>query len=150
MSKPTNDPKIQLIRTVDLFRSCSEREYRHLAAAFDQLDLPAGRVLIHEGRYGGEAFVLVQGTAEVTIAGERIAMLGPGSVIGEMALVDRGPRTATVVLTTAATVLVTDPQRFTGVLAEMPSVSSKVLATLSRRLREAERVPDAALAQSAG
>lgn len=150
MSKTAHDPKLQLIRNVELFRGCSEREYRHLGAAFDQLDLPAGEVLIHQGRHGAEAFVLVRGTAEVSIAGERIAMLGAGSVIGEMALVDRGPRTATVTLTSDATVLVTDTQRFAAVLSEMPTVSSKVLATLSRRLRDAEGAPDAALEPSGG
>lgn len=150
MTKKNNDPKIQLIRNIDLFRACSDREYLQLAAAFDQLDLPTGRVLMHEGRRGTEAFVLVRGTAEVVIAGERIATLGAGSVIGEMALVDHGPRTATVTLTTDASVLVTDAQRFAAVLSDMPTVSRKVLATLSQRLRDAERSTDPVPAPSAG
>lgn len=134
----THDPKLELMRGIELFRGCSDGQLRTLARAFDAVELPAGHVLTREGGFGGEAFVLASGSAEVTIDGDPIASLGPGSVVGEMALIDRGRRTATVTLTTSATVLVADPQRFRGVLAEVPQVAQNVLASLSLRLRRVE------------
>lgn len=132
------DPKVELLRGVELFRGCTQDQLRAIGRAFDLVELPAGQVLTRQGRAGTEAFVLASGSAEVTIDGDPIASLGTGSVIGEMALIDRGRRTATVTLSSDATVLVADPQRFRAVLAEVPQVAQNVLMSLSGRLRQLE------------
>lgn len=137
-TKAAHDPKVELMRGIELFRGCSDGELRSLARAFDAVELPAGHVLTREGGPGVEAFVLATGSAEVVIDGDPIASLGPGSVVGEMALVDRGRRTATVTLTSSATVLVADPRRFRSVLTEVPRVAHNVLESLSLRLRRIE------------
>jgi len=70
--------------------------------------------------------------------GRRIAMLGPGQYFGEMALLDRGPRTATIVADTDMSLLVLGQREFAGLLDQIPSLSYKLLATMAARLREAD------------
>lgn len=138
--KEKANSKLEVLREVDLFRGCSDAELKKVMSAWDQVTFPAGRVLVKEGERGAEAFVLVSGTGEVSIGGQKIAEVGPGAVIGEMALLDNGPRGATVTLTTDSELLVIEVRRFRGLLDELPSLTHKILATLSRRLREVEGI----------
>lgn len=132
------DTKAELLRGVRLFRGCNDAEVRKLATAWDQIHFPAGRVLVTEGQTGSEAFILASGTAEVTLGGKHLADIGPGTIVGEMALLDSGPRAATVTLTSDAELLVIEVRRFRALLDEMPSLTRQILATLSQRLREVE------------
>lgn len=134
------DSKLALLRRVEIFRGCSEPELRRLASCWDLMTCPAGRVLVTEGQRGSEAFVLASGTADVTIGGQRIAQIGPGAVIGEMALLDNGTRAATVTLTSEAELLVIEVRQFSALLDQMPRLARQILSTLSRRLREVEGV----------
>lgn len=132
------DTKAELLRGVRLFRGCNDAEVRKLAAAWDQVSFPAGRVLVTEGQAGSEAFILASGTAEVTLGGKHLADIGPGTIVGEMALLDNGPRAATVTLTSDAELLVIEVRRFRALLDQMPSLTRQILTTLSQRLREVE------------
>ena len=110
------DAKIELLKKVPLFAGCSKNELRQLAKIADELDLREGTVLTREGRPGREFFVLIDGTAEVTKKGKKIADLGPGDWLGEIALITDSPRTATVTATSPVDVLVVTDRRFRSVV----------------------------------
>ena len=85
------------LASVPLFSACSKRELQKIAKASDELTIPAGKVLVEQGDTGRECFVLVSGTASVKRGTRKVATLGPGDCVGELSLLDHGPRTATVV-----------------------------------------------------
>jgi CRP/FNR family cyclic AMP-dependent transcriptional regulator len=123
------------LASVPLFSACSKKELQAVARGTDQLVLPAGKVLCEQGATGREAFVLVEGTAEVRINGKKVASVGPGSCVGELALLDHGPRTATVVAETDVTALVIGIREFGAILDEVPSMTHKLLRALAARIR---------------
>jgi len=127
------------LRNVPLFSSCSTKELQTIAKATDELTVPPGHVLTDQGQMGREAFVIVDGSATVKRNGKKVATLGPGSVVGELSLLDHGPRTATVTADTDTTVLVIEQRYFLGVLEAVPSISRKLLAALAGRVREFDR-----------
>jgi CRP/FNR family cyclic AMP-dependent transcriptional regulator len=128
------DAKIELLKKVPLFAGCSKSELRELAKTADELDLREGTVLTREGRPGREFFVLIDGTADVRKKGKKIADLGPGDWLGEIALITDSPRTATVTATSPVDVLVITDRRFRSVVETMPSIALKVLARVGERL----------------
>ncbi len=123
---------------IPLFAGCSTRDLDRLARATDEVTLSAGTTLTRQGDIGREAFVLLSGTAEVQRDGATVAELGPGAVIGELALLDGGPRTATVVATTDVEVIVLSRPAFNAVLDEIPTLAHQLLVTLAHRLRAAD------------
>jgi CRP/FNR family transcriptional regulator, cyclic AMP receptor protein len=125
---------------IPLFAGCSPKDLQRLARAADELSLPAGTVLTTQGDVGREAFVLLEGTAEVVRDGGAVAELGPGDHVGELSLLDGGPRTATVTATTDVDLLVLSVPAFNGVLDEIPTLAHKLAVSLARRLRAAEDV----------
>ena len=127
------------LQNVPLFSSCSNKELQTIAQATDELTVPPGHVLTDQGQMGREAFVIVDGSATVKRNGKKVATLGPGSVVGELSLLDHGPRTATVTTDTDTTVLVIEQRYFTGVLEKVPAIARKLLATLASRVREFDR-----------
>jgi CRP/FNR family transcriptional regulator, cyclic AMP receptor protein len=127
------------LRNVPLFNSCSTKELQTIAKATDELTVPAGHVLIDQGQMGREAFIIVDGSATVKRNGKKVATLGPGSVVGELSLLDHGPRTASVTADADTTVLVIEQRHFLGVLESVPSLSRKLLASLAGRVREFDR-----------
>ncbi len=107
-----------------------------MARASDELELPAGRHLCEQGSIGREAFVIVGGSAEVRRNGRKVATLGPGDCVGELALLDHGPRTATVTAATDLDVLVLGAREFAGIVDEVPAIAHKLLKSLAARIRE--------------
>jgi CRP-like cAMP-binding protein len=130
--------RVELLRSVWLFERCSRAELEVLASAATILDAPAQKVLAREGDIGREFFVMVSGTAEATRNGVAIGTLGPGGFFGEMALLDRETRAATVTTCETSAVFVLTARAFLGVVDTMPSVDRKMLAVLARRLRDIE------------
>jgi CRP-like cAMP-binding protein len=94
-----------------------------------------GDVLCHEGRLGREAFVIISGEVEVSRGADHLATLGAGAVVGEMALLDRSPRTATVTAAGTVEALVMNAQEFASLLTE-PSVSDSVHRVAEQRAGE--------------
>jgi CRP-like cAMP-binding protein len=94
--------------------------------------------LVEQGRLGHEFFLILDGKASVRKNNRKTADLAPGQYFGEMALLDRGPRSATVVAETPMTLLILGPREFSGVLDEVPSMAHKMLATMAGRLRDAD------------
>ena len=131
-------PKALDLKTIWLFSSCTASELRKIRSSLDEVTVPAGKLLVEEGTTGHEFFLIVSGEAKVTRAGRKVAMLGPGSYFGELALLDRRPRSATVKSETELTVLVLSQRQFYGVLDSVPTIARKLLAAMATRLREAD------------
>lgn len=123
---------------VPLFAACSRRDLAKIAKASDEVLVKAGRSLVDEGRPGHEFFLILDGTATVRRNNRKVAELGPGQYFGELSLLDRGPRTATVVADTPMKLLVLGQREFLGVLDEVPGLANKLLRIMAHRLREAD------------
>lgn len=124
------------LASVPLFTGFTTNELRDVAKATVELTLDQGKEFVTQGEVGREAFIIVEGTADVLRGGTKIAQLGPGAVVGELALLDHGPRTASVVAATPITVLVLGPREFSGLLDEVPTLTHKILANLATKVRE--------------
>ena len=130
-----HNSKIDLIKGVPLFSGASKAELAAVAAIADEVDLPAGRTLITEGDSGREFFVLIDGTADVTQGGRQIGnIMGPGDFFGEIALVSKAPRTATITTTSPVRALVITDRAFRHLLDRSPEIAVTVLTALAERL----------------
>jgi CRP-like cAMP-binding protein len=127
----------QLLANVALFSACTDKEIDRLARHAELVDFAAGDVLMKEGEIGHEFFVIVDGEVGVTSDGNTLAKLGPGSYVGEMALLDPGPRTATVTALRDTQAVLIASREFYAAVDDVPGLSRKLLAGLARRLREA-------------
>lgn len=127
---------LEHLAKVPLFRGLTNRELRDIAKATVELDIEQGKEFVTQGDVGREAFIIVEGTADAIRNGKKIGELGPGDCVGELALLDHGPRTASVVAATPLTVLVLGPREFNGVLDEVPTLNHKLMAALAGRVRE--------------
>ena len=107
-----------------------------MARASDEVTIPAGKVLCEQGSIGREAFVIVSGTAEVRRNKKKVAAIGAGTCVGELALLDHGPRTASVIATTDVTALVIGVREFAGIIDEIPPITHKLLKSLASKVRE--------------
>jgi CRP/FNR family transcriptional regulator, cyclic AMP receptor protein len=133
-----HDSKIDHLATIPPFRRCTRRQLLRLAQLTTELDAARGAVLCREGDVGRECFIVRDGEATVTIDGEQIATIGPGGVVGELALLDGEPRVATVTAATDMRLLVLSRPEFNQVLAEIPTVSRGILESVGARLRAAD------------
>lgn len=133
-----HDARIDQLAEVDLFRGCSQSELREVAKITTEQAVPAGTVLCREGATGHECFIVVEGLATVTIGDDDVDTVGPGGFFGEMALLDGGPRVATVTATSDMRLLVLSRREFMSLLSNVTSVSGKILAAVGKRLRVAQ------------
>ncbi len=124
------------LAAVPLFTACSKKELQRIAKAATEMSFPDGEVLMEQDQSSREAFILTEGTVTVKRNGRKVAELGPGAFLGEMGLLDRGPRTATVVAKGPVEALVLGPREFTALLDDVPSISHKLLKALAERVRE--------------
>jgi CRP-like cAMP-binding protein len=131
-------PKALDLKTIWLFSSCTASEIRKIRSLLDEVEVPAGKVLVEEGRVGTEFFIIVAGTAAVTREGKKVATLGPGNHFGELALLDRHPRSASVASETEMDLLVLSQRQFNSLLESVPTIARKMLAALATRLRDAD------------
>jgi CRP-like cAMP-binding protein len=128
------DDRIELIRETPLFENLSRRELARVARIVEEQELEAGTELITEGAPGDTFFVVVEGELDVRRRGRRVARLGPGSFVGEIALLSRAPRVATVTAATALRVLALDGDDFVGLLDSIPELWLKVARALAERI----------------
>jgi len=126
--------KIDLIRGAPLFVHCSRAEVAEVAKIADEIDVPEGKELTQEGDRGREFFVLLEGSAVVRRGGRKVNVLGPGDFFGEIALVSRSPRTATVTTTQPSRLLVITDASFRTLLDHSPRIQLRVLEALADRL----------------
>jgi CRP/FNR family transcriptional regulator len=124
---------------VPLFSGCSKRDLETIARIVKELDHPAGSVVAKEGEPGIGLFLILEGTADVSVGGRKKATLGPGDFFGEIALLDGGPRTATVTATSDLRLYGLTEWVFRGVLKEHPAIAVKLLQAMAARLRDATK-----------
>lgn len=132
------DPKLALLKSIPLFARLGSREIGRLGELFDEIDVAAGKVLMREGETGGEMFVVASGRVAVERAGVSIADRGPGDVIGEIALLSEGPRTATVTTTEPCRLFVLGHREFHALMNEQPALRLQILDGLATRIRALE------------
>jgi CRP/FNR family transcriptional regulator, cyclic AMP receptor protein len=123
-----------------LFAPLSTRDLRKVRQSLDEVTASPGEVLTEEGTSGHEFFLIVSGSAAVKRKGRKVAMLGPGQYFGELALLDRGPRSATIIAETDMELLVLEQRHFLGLLDTLPAMSRKLLGAMATRLREADKL----------
>jgi CRP/FNR family transcriptional regulator, cyclic AMP receptor protein len=129
------DEKLELLRRVPLFAALEPDDLRELAGIVDENEVPAGTALTHEGRHEGYFFVIVSGTVRIERHGNTVNTLSDGDFLGEIALLDGGPRTATAITVTSSRLLTMTHRRFRQLLDESPLIRTAVVGELSRRLR---------------
>lgn len=135
--KRSSTAKLDLLRKLPAFAGCSDKELAEAARQVDDRTVAAGATFTKEGEFGHEAFLIVDGQAEVVIHGEKVAELGPGEFIGEMSMLDHRPRSATVVAQTPMTVLLIGPTEFDE-FASHRVVGRLLTKELTNRLRQAD------------
>jgi CRP/FNR family cyclic AMP-dependent transcriptional regulator len=130
-----------VLKQVPLFAGLSKGELRNIADEAREELFSAGQEIVREGQSGGPFFCITEGRAELEIKGKRVDELGPGAYFGEMSLIEGGPRTATVRATTQVKALAISSWNFLAILQENWEITKKVLAELTKRVRELERSP---------
>ena len=130
--------KLELLRRVPLFRELSKRDLEEVARIADELDFKEGKSLTTEGAAGREFFVIVEGTADVTRGRRKLRTLSDGDFFGEISLITRLPRTATVTTASPVRALVVTDRSFRSLLEHQPGIQSKVLSALGERLDAVE------------
>jgi CRP-like cAMP-binding protein len=128
------DAKVELLKGVPLFSKLDKKALQDVAHIADEIDLPAGKEMATEGDRGREFFVLLKGEAEVTRGGEKINTMKEGDFFGEIALVTKMPRTATVTATSDVDVLVITERAFDDLLRKTPAIGRSVAEALVERV----------------
>lgn len=126
---------------VPIFSGCSKRELAIIARAAKEVSHAEGTVIAREGERGVGLFLILEGQCRVTIGGKTKAKLGPGDFFGEVALLDGGPRTATVSALTPVRLVGITGWVFRGLLMEHPSIALKTLEAVAGRLRAVSKEP---------
>ncbi len=133
-----NRAAIEHLQQVALFSACTPKELELIDQAMTELRFPPGEVLAREGANGHEFMVIIEGTAHVEIGGQTVATVGPSEFFGEVALLDGGRRTATVIADTEVVAGVIGQREFSALIEDAPHLAKKLLIGLARRLRAAD------------
>ena len=132
------DGKIELLRGVPLFANLDDAELTEIGRRADEVTVGEGQTLVTQDTAGTSFYVIIDGTADVIKDGRKLADLGEGDFLGEMALLEDLPRSATVVTTAPSRVLEMHRRDFSALLDATPHLARKMLATLAHRLRYAD------------
>jgi len=126
------------LAAVSLFTDCSRSELQRIASIADELDDRAGTVIVQQGRTGHELYLVLEGAATVWRDGDRVAELGPGDYFGELGLLARAERDASVVAATDVHLLVIGQRPFLALVDEVPRLATKMLRLMAHRLRASD------------
>jgi len=132
------EDKIERLKELPIFEGCNQRQLRSVAKIARVFDVAAGTVLARAGEPGNEFFLIIDGSVRVEVSSEAHVLLHPGEFFGEMSILDGGPRSATVIADSPVRLLVISRRQFSMLLEDVPGLTQTLLATLSRRVREAE------------
>jgi len=130
--------KIAMLERAPLFSGVDREVLARIAELTEVEEVAAGTTLTHEGRHEGYFFVVIEGTIRIERGGRTINTMGPGDFLGEIALLDGGPRTATAVAETACRLLSLMPEQFHQLLEDMPTVQTAVLKSVAEHLRKVD------------
>lgn len=139
----TQDPKVVALQTVDVFAGLTRRDLREVSRLMTEVRIPAGQVLCEQGAHAQEVFVVLDGTVEVSRAERSVGVVGAGGIIGEMALVDGGPRTATTTARSEVTALALSRSEFRQLMTQFPAVATRFRAISAQRSAEIALLPAA-------
>ena len=131
----------KLLAQVALFSACTDKELDRLARHAEIVDFRAGEVLMTEGETGHEFYVIIDGEVGVTSGGQTLAKLGPSGYVGEQALLDPGPRTATVTALGDTQAVLLSSREFYAAIDDIPGLARKLLAGMAQRLRASSHPP---------
>jgi len=136
------DQKLAVLAKVPLLSGLGQKDLAEVAQLCDEVDVPAGYVLMREGTPGSEFFVILDGSVEITSGGATLRTMGAGEFLGEIALVDHGHRTATATTTTPARLLVLGTREFKSLLSAHPEIQGDVMLALAKRIRTTGTTPE--------
>lgn len=136
MAVRKRDQYLEHLQEVPMFSACTKRDLQLIGRHAENITVPAGKVIMQEGKSGDEFFIVATGKASVKRSGREVAVLGPGDYFGELALLDRAPRNASVTATTELEVFVLGRREFNGLVAEIPTLSRKLMVGMARRLHD--------------
>lgn len=129
---------VDLLSRVPLFAGVERKQLSKLADRMSERTFGEGETAIEEGRGGAGFWLIESGDASVSIAGSPVRTLGAGDYFGEIALIDDGPRSATVIAATDLRCRGIAAWEFKGFITEHPEAAWPIMETLAKRLREAE------------
>jgi CRP-like cAMP-binding protein len=132
------DTVLSRLAAIPIFAGCTRRELSLVSRLATEVDVPAGAQLTTQGRPGNEFAIVLDGTATVAVNGAVVSTLGAGDHYGEMALLDEGPRTATITAQSPMSLAVVGRRDFRNLLDQSPILARTLLVGLARRLREVE------------
>ena len=132
------DSHLDKLAEVPLFSACSRKDLQRIAKASDEVEVKSGRVLVDQGKTGHEFFLILDGEATVRANNRKVASLSAGNYFGELALLSREPRDASVTADRDMKLLILGQREFTGLLDTIPGLASKILAIMAKRLRQAD------------
>jgi CRP/FNR family cyclic AMP-dependent transcriptional regulator len=135
----TTNELVTRLSSVPMFSGCTKKDLQAIAKTIREIDHPAGTVIATEGEPGAGLFVIDEGDCDVTIGGKRVNQLHAGDFFGEMALLDGGPRTATVTATTDIKLYALTEWVFRGLLVEHPTIAMRTLEAMASRLRNSTK-----------
>jgi CRP/FNR family transcriptional regulator, cyclic AMP receptor protein len=130
------DEYLKHLASIPLFAECDKKELQEIGKLATEIEIPAGREFIKEGDYAQEMLVIVEGSATVTKGGQKIATLGPGDFVGELALLSHRPRNATVTSDTNLDILVIDSGAMDALLDDIPGLAKRLLKVVASRLTD--------------
>lgn len=130
---------VEHLRRVALFAGLTKKELEQVASAGSEVDVAAGKVLMEQGHSGSDAFIVLKGTFVVRRNGRKVAELNAGDIAGELALLDDGPRSATVECISDGSVLVIGRGQFRAVLDDIPTLTHKLLAAMAGRIHNLDQ-----------
>jgi CRP/FNR family cyclic AMP-dependent transcriptional regulator len=130
------DDRAALLARVPLFANLDDDERQRIAELADTVEVGAGTELTHEGRYEGYFFLVVSGSVRIEHGGETINTVGPGGFLGEISLIDDGPRTATAVAETPCVLLSLTNREFDEVLDRNPAIRGWLQAETNALLEQ--------------
>jgi CRP/FNR family cyclic AMP-dependent transcriptional regulator len=129
------DDYLDYLAAVPLFSALGKKELKQIASLTFDMNAEKGKVIVREGEPGHEFFLITSGTATATLRGEKLASFKAGDFFGEMALVDQGPRSATVTADGNLSLLVLGEREFSSLMDTVPAVGKKILKGVAARLR---------------
>ncbi|MEA2507852.1 MAG: family transcriptional regulator, cyclic receptor protein [Actinomycetota bacterium] len=138
MAPRKQDPKLEVLRSVPIFSGCSDKELREIGKMTKEVKFPEGKQICEQGQTGLGLHVITDGETRVVVNGRTRRRLGPGAFFGEMALLDNGPRSATVIAESPVSTLSLSAWDFKEGIRDHPTIALKVLEEVSKRLREVD------------
>ena len=130
---------VDTLHKISLFSECSAKELALVVKNSTERALKAGTIIMDQGQTGREAYVILEGSATIKRNGKKIGTAKAGAVVGELSLLDNGPRTAAVIADTDVTLLVISERALKGAIDNIPAISRKLLKALATRVRELDR-----------